>query len=146
VCAQHCPQLKRIKLVGFPHVTNHAFQALVATLAHQLRSVVFVHCVQLGDDTVVAITEHCLQLEYFRCFPVVSGATMTKVRAPCGNLQRCKSDQSTVLSTSGNRTNAMRGSYRVVTVLLPSFSLFVGVGGYDMMREPQPAARTKVTR
>jgi hypothetical protein len=83
VCAQHCPQLECIKLVGCPHVTSSGFGALVSTLTNKLRTVILLHCAQLGDETALAIAKHCPQLEYFQCLPEVSDAAMAEVMRRC---------------------------------------------------------------
>jgi hypothetical protein len=83
VCAQYCPLLQNLSLGDSHYVTTAGVRALLSRLGSKLRFVELQSCPQLGDETVLAVAEHCPLLE--RCVPPpnVSNAAMAKLRKRC---------------------------------------------------------------
>jgi hypothetical protein len=87
VCAQHCPQLRKLTLPVECPVTADGLRALVIKLGSKQRSLDFQHCYQWGDDVVLAIAERCPPLKYLRCSSNVSDAALMKLKERCVNLR-----------------------------------------------------------
>jgi hypothetical protein len=87
VCAQHCLQLRKLTLPVECSVTADGLRALVIKLGSEMRSLDFQHYYQLGDDVVLAVTEHCPLLGSLRCPSNVSDAVLMKLKERCVNLR-----------------------------------------------------------
>jgi hypothetical protein len=84
-CAQHCPLVTTVRLAACSNVTTGGMRVLVSAL-RRLRVLHIWACVQLGDDTVLAIAEHCPLLEELSCPVGVPDAAVVKLAEGCPHL------------------------------------------------------------
>jgi hypothetical protein len=84
-CAQHCPLVATVRLAVCANVTNGGMRVLVSAL-RRLRALHIWACVQLGDDTVLAIAERCPLLEELSCPLGVCDAAVVKLAEGCTHL------------------------------------------------------------
>jgi hypothetical protein len=87
VCAYHCPPLVTILLRECPLVTSLSVRALVTRAGDRLRTIECIDCPELGDETALAIAEHCPLLENCSIIPPVSDAAVTELVKCCVHLR-----------------------------------------------------------
>jgi hypothetical protein len=96
VCGQHCPLLVTLDLGVCSGVTNDGIRALVSSLAGKLRVAKLQECTGLYSPAVLAIAEHCPQLEELDCPHHVSTSAMLKLAECCPQLTHLKMSGSKV--------------------------------------------------
>jgi hypothetical protein len=83
VCAQHCPLLTDLTLTSCKAITTEGVVSLITGCGATLKSVTLSGCVQLGDEVVMAITDHCPRLEVLHCPAGVTDAALVKLAEGC---------------------------------------------------------------
>jgi hypothetical protein len=83
VCAQCCPRLETVVLDHCPMVTGEGVRALLVTHGAKLRKIGLAGCHPLGDDTLLAIAEHCPLLERVVCPPDTTDAAVATLAQGC---------------------------------------------------------------
>jgi hypothetical protein len=86
VCAQHCPLLESITLEDCTWMTNDGVRALVSCLGSKLREVRLGSHIQLSDDAVLAVAQHCPRLEQVSCPRLTLNTTVVKLAKACPRL------------------------------------------------------------
>jgi hypothetical protein len=87
VCAQRCPLVTNVTLQTCILITDHGVRVLVSRLASRLRYVDLQNCPRLSDDTMLAIADHCPQLETVVCIiSSVSNTAVVKLAEGCNQL------------------------------------------------------------
>jgi hypothetical protein len=85
-CAFHCPRMETIILSGCPLITDYGVHALVARQGARLLAIRLDECTQLSDETVLAIGQHCWQLQSVHCPPKLSDAAVVALAQGCSEL------------------------------------------------------------
>jgi hypothetical protein len=86
VCAQHCPLLESITLEDCTWMTNDGVQVLASCLGSKLREVRLGSHIQLSDEAVLAVAQHCPRLEQVSCPRLTLNATVVKLAKACPRL------------------------------------------------------------
>jgi hypothetical protein len=88
VCAQHCPLLESIILEDCAFVTNDGVRNLLSQSGNKLRYVHLGSCDKLSDDAVLAVAQHCPNLELLVCPRLTLDATVVRMASACPRLMR----------------------------------------------------------
>jgi hypothetical protein len=87
VCAQHCRRLTTLTLIDCREVTDGGVRAFVSVLT-RLHALHFWTCEKLGEETVLAVAEHCPLLKELSCPFNASDAAVAVLAERCPHLTK----------------------------------------------------------